>query len=835
MRALLFRVFFSSLCLLFALGIRAEIVLTEAEQAYLEQRPVLKVQNLATFPPFNFYEGGQAKGYSIDYMNLVGELLGVQIEFVSNKPWHEYLQMLKAGELDLIPHIAITEERKAFVDFSSFSHVIYTTGFAVNNAVQIRTAEDLKGKVIAVVNESFLHTFLAQRYPDLKLLLTASTSEAAKAAAIGQADAVVGSLPALNFYIEKDWLSTLKIAPVEDIELPEIKELPMGVAKGNDLLRSILEKAHAEIPPSQISQLKQKWMNQGPQELLDAGLSEEEKSYLADKARLKVCIDPNWMPLEGRVNGRHSGMTADYMAHFQKFIGIPMRFINSSSWSESLKAGESGKCDLFSLIMRTEEREAFLSFSKPYMTIPLVLVTDISQPFISELSILRQKKIGVAEGFAIKPQLQMAFPHLDFVDVKNAEDGMRKVSRGELFGYADALPVTGYLIQDHYFGELKVSGRFEESWQLSLGVDKNQPLLSSIFDKAIRQLALEDHQRIQNRWLAINYQQGIDYGLIWKIAFVFLVVAALLIYRNRSVARLNRKLEVANKAIVARQKMVDRYVLIVTCDPAGHILSANKAFCHELGYQERELLGHHVLKFSHSTLPTEYFQNFWDELTTKQSWSGEAKCANKEGDTVYLSTNVEAILKGSEVVGYRAISKNITDHKRIEELSVTDRLTGLYNRLKVDEILIAQMDRYERHGMTFSALLLDVDNFKSVNDDFGHDIGDKVLIELSQILQQNVRKIDTVGRWGGEEFVVICENTRAEQAATLAEKLRQLIEDTTFSSVGHKTVSIGVSELQPGDTLSGLFKRADQALYAAKHGGRNQVVVNQKQGLVVME
>jgi diguanylate cyclase (GGDEF)-like protein/PAS domain S-box-containing protein len=805
--------------------------LSSEERMYLAEKPVLKVMNLNTFPPFSFYENNKPQGYTTDYLQLMAETLGVEIEFVSNKPWHEYLEMLKQGELDLIPHIAVTEERKSFVDYTNFDHIAYTTGFAVNSDVVIETAADLKDKVVAVANKTFLHSYLSKHYPDLKLLLTSSTSEAIQTVAQGRADAVIGSLPALNYYIQKNWLSNLRIAPIGDIELPKITQLPMGVAKGNHLLLSILEKTVPQLPSSKVADLKQKWMNTGPGQLLDAGLNDEERAFLRQKEKLNVCIDPNWMPLEGVIEGKHRGMTADYLAHFRKFVGLPMEFVKSYSWKDSLAAGKEGRCDLFSLIMKTSEREAYLDFSKPYMSIPLVLVTGINQAYIADLTGLNDKRIGIAEGFAIKPLLEQQFPSLVFVDVKDAQDGMRKVSRGELFGYADALPVVGYLIQQTYLGEMKVSGRFQENWELGLGTDKQQPLLNSIFNKAIQQISLEQHQSIQNRWISINYQPSVDYSLIWKLLAGFTLIAGLLLYRNRTVARLNAKLARANQTIISRQKMVDRFVLISTYDIAGHILSANRAFCEAMGYQENEVLGHQMSRYTCPDQPTALFDQIWAQLRLQQSWSGELKCATKQGECVYLNVNIEAMLRDSEVVGYRAISENITDQKRIEELSVTDTLTGLNNRLKIDELLAAQMERHERHGLKFSVLLLDVDNFKHVNDNFGHDVGDKLLKDLANVLKSNVRKIDTVGRWGGEEFVVICENTSSANAYVLAEKLRTVIAETDFGVVGQKTVSIGISELYDGDSLSTIFKRADQALYVAKHNGKNQVMVGRKQEL----
>ncbi|WP_286240781.1 diguanylate cyclase [Neptuniibacter halophilus] len=798
--------------------------LTAEEKSYLQQHPVLRVQSLSTFPPFNFVENDQAKGYTVDYLNLVGEMLGVHVEFVKGKEWHEYLDMLREGSLDLIPHIAVTEEREQFIAFSRFNHIEYTSGVALNRNAGIETAADLEDKVVAVANKTFLHSYLSQHYPQFNLLLTGSTAEAVAAVSAGRADAVVGSLPALNYYIQKDWLSNIYIATVADLNMPRVTKLPMGVSQNNPVLLSILEKANEAIPHTQISVLKQKWMRNNFDQIMNAELTTMEQAYLQSRGPLQVCIDPDWLPLEGMVAGQPQGMSADYMNHFSLFTGAALNYVETGSWRESLAAGLEGRCDIYPLIMRTEEREATLSFSRPYLEIPLVLVTGIDQSFINDLHTLPEGRIGVTASFAVRQQLEANFPQLEFIGVEHARDGLRRVSEGELFGFAEALPVAGYWIQKQYLGDLKVSGKFEESWSLGLAVDREQPILHSIFDKAIQHLSPEIHQQIQSRWVAINYQHGVDYSLIWKLGLGFAVVALFLLYRNRAVAQLNLKLEMANQAISAQQRMVDRYVLITTFDRQGNITSANHAFCNALGYTPHELLGCELKALLSPQPEGDLFSEIWQRVREVHAWSGELCCLSSSGEDVFLDIHLEAVLEDNRVVAYRAICDNVSDKKRIEELSVTDKLTGLYNRLKIDEILAEQLERHHRYGNYFSVLLLDVDNFKAVNDQYGHDVGDLVLKTLAQVMQGTVRKVDVVGRWGGEEFVVICENTPASNALLLAEKLRQRVAETEFAEVGHKTISIGVSELQQGDTLNALFKRADQALYRAKRSGKNRVV-----------
>lgn len=153
----------------------------------------------------------------------------------------------------------------------------------------------------------------------------------------------------------------------------------------------------------------------------------------------------------------------------------------------------------------------------------------------------------------------------------------------------------------------------------------------------------------------------------------------------------------------------------------------------------------------------------------------------------------------------------------------TDKLTGLFNRQKLDVKLEMEFLRARRSGAPLSVIILDLDHFKNVNDTWGHQVGDQVLVCTAQLLTARLRQTDCAGRWGGEEFMVICPDTDLEGARALAETLRQAITAQTFPTAGHQTASFGVACCTVGDQVKTLVSRADQALYEAKHLGRNRV------------
>lgn len=162
-------------------------------------------------------------------------------------------------------------------------------------------------------------------------------------------------------------------------------------------------------------------------------------------------------------------------------------------------------------------------------------------------------------------------------------------------------------------------------------------------------------------------------------------------------------------------------------------------------------------------------------------------------------------------------------NKQLRQLSITDQLTGLYNRLHLDNIFLAEIQKAKRYERPFSIIVLDFDHFKNINDNHGHQAGDSVLIELAKVLKAYVRTTDTPGRWGGEEFLIICPETTLSGALQLAENLRAIIEKRTFNIIVNTTSSFGIATFRPGDSEELMMERADSALYRAKELGRNRV------------
>nr|MBP6289973.1 ABC transporter substrate-binding protein [Aliarcobacter sp.] len=175
-----------------------KLSLSDEEIKYLKDNPILKVHNFDSLPPYNFTLNNYPKGFVIDYIQLVGKVLGVKIEFIQNKSLKESFDMLENNQLDILPNIAISDERKKTIDFTNYSLVNFQISLGVNKQSDIKSLSDLKNKKVSVVENSFLEDILKKEYPNIKLYKTKNTEEAIEAVASNKVDAVIHNLSTIE-------------------------------------------------------------------------------------------------------------------------------------------------------------------------------------------------------------------------------------------------------------------------------------------------------------------------------------------------------------------------------------------------------------------------------------------------------------------------------------------------------------------------------------------------------------------------------------------------------------------------------------------------------------
>ena len=278
------------------------------------------------------------------------------------------------------------------------------------------------------------------------------------------------------------------------------------------------------------------------------------------------------------------------------------------------------------------------------------------------------------------------------------------------------------------------------------------------------------------------------------------------------------------------------------------LIKGNQRLADILGYDNP----HEMTGFSMSRLHLsqdrfiEFGKQYFNSLKYGEKSNIEYQLKKKDGSAVWCELSGKVIQSTDHIDSQNSVLWVINDiskrkkleksveertkdieqkNEQLKDVASKDYLTGLYNRIKLDEVLKYQFNYSKRYDNIFGIILVDIDFFKDVNDVYGHQVGDTILCEFAYLLQDGSRETDTVARWGGEEFLIVVENITKESILLLAKKLRTSVETNKFTQINQKTASFGVTVYQENDTTASLISRADKALYEAKQSGRNKVCI----------
>ncbi|NLW05253.1 MAG: ABC transporter substrate-binding protein [Pseudomonadaceae bacterium] len=453
-------------------------------------------------------------------------------------------------------------------------------------------------------------------------------------------------------------------------------------------------------------------------------LTMEEQAYLAKNPIIRVGVDRNWPPFEylDTKGVELRGISRDYLKLLENLLNIKLQVQQHLSWEQTLSETKEGNIDLLPSVTNTPDRSRYLNFTQPYVRSPMIIVTDNKVSFIANMSELNGKRVAVVKGYASHEMLEKNHPLINLDLRDSAIESLKAVAAGEVDAFVDNLAVASYLIRTQGLANLKISGQTPYSFDLSMAVQKNNPIFKSILEKALTNISNKQHTAIYDRWVSIEIAKDFPWN---QVLLPILGLISILL-----------------------------------------VLGIYTLYLFNLNQRIRE---------------------------------------------------VNSQLKNAEL---RLKEKN----NQLKKISVTDKLTNIYNRHYLDKILGEQLALNHRHQRPMSIALFDLDFFKKVNDNFGHQVGDKVLQLFSNLVKENIRITDIFGRWGGEEFLLIFPETNKQQACLVVEKIRKTLEEQVFEEGLKQTVSIGVVEAQAELTLDDMLLLVDQKLYLAKGTGRNKIV-----------
>ena len=286
------------------------------------------------------------------------------------------------------------------------------------------------------------------------------------------------------------------------------------------------------------------------------------------------------------------------------------------------------------------------------------------------------------------------------------------------------------------------------------------------------------------------------------------------------------KVNQLNKILKSDKNIIDKNIMMMKTSTNGKIIDVSTLFCDFFEYERDDIIGKKASILKSGKLPDLVYKELWNTITNNKSWTGEVENITSAGESRWVQSRITPILNDDGVlVEFNAVYQDITNKKLLEVLYVTDHLTQIYNRTYFDGLMTSIALHQRKADTDFIILIADIDYFKSINDTYGHQVGDEALKDVAKVLKNSLRENDVVARWGGEEFVIMLKNTDLDEAQMIAEKLRANIEQTKIQDTINITISIGLTKYNLGEDTNLTFKRADNALYKAKESGRNMVVV----------
>lgn len=511
-----------------------DLGLTHEEKEWIKAHPSITFAVSSKNLPHSFIDkDGEVKGIQIDFIDLIAQKTGINIQ-KEVSVWPKTLENAMAHKVDGIVDLAKREEREKALNFTE---VYLKAPFALISNEGYPNIQDLNqfcGKKVAITFGTSAAQFLQKEYPCIELVDT-HTENMVEKVMKKEVDAFFERYEVFLFHDKQALFSGLKVMYYKFIPPSGFSRL--GVRNDAPLLLSILNKAIQSITMEELNKITSKWVGSVFPSFSDhdkVSLTPQEKNYLVAKQTIKMCTNPDMIPFEHiDTQGKYKGISSDIVQIISKDIDTSIELIPTKSWLETLEKFNNKECDMIPMAINTPNRQKMMNFTQPYITEPTVIATKDDTFFIQDSSALKNKKIGVINGYAFVELLQQKHPSIEIVTVDNSLDGLKRVQKGELFGYVDALPTIAYTMQKNALLNLKIAGRLEFDVTISMALQKEDPLLHAIMQKALDNIEKEQIDSIIGKWISIKIEQSLDYRIVMGL----MLVIALIVLWNYTLRR----------------------------------------------------------------------------------------------------------------------------------------------------------------------------------------------------------------------------------------------------------------------------------------------------------
>ena len=288
----------------------------------------------------------------------------------------------------------------------------------------------------------------------------------------------------------------------------------------------------------------------------DLEFSDREKKYLEQKKVLNYCLIPNLKPFEKiDKNGEYQSITTDYIKIIENKTGIKTNMIKEESLLETLSSLRNKKCDMVLGIASTKSRNTYLLFSDPFLNYPYAVVTRLDSNYIRETNDILDMRVGVLSGYAIGEILGNKYKDLHLRKFENPKEAFKNLAEGKIDCFIGILPLISNSLTKYNSMDLKIAGQLDERIPLSAASRIDEPLLNSILNKVLNSISDQEHKYIMNKWIKVQFEKDTDYGFVWKILIVVIIIIAIVFYWNLTLKKeIESRKQIEHKLALAKQK-----------------------------------------------------------------------------------------------------------------------------------------------------------------------------------------------------------------------------------------------------------------------------------------
>lgn len=324
-------------------------------------------------------------------------------------------------------------------------------------------------------------------------------------------------------------------------------------------------------------------------------LNEIEREWLQNHPNIKVGIDNNFAPFEFvDENGEFRGLAADYLKEMERNLNITFTVVKTKEWNEIINMTKNREIDFLSTIVKTEERAEYLNFTSPYLTFPMVIVTNKTTGFVNELADLNQKTVAVIDGYTPEQLLRQHYPNIYLVKTKDLRQSLELVSSGKTFAHVGNLPRVILLLNEEGFQNLSISGITQFKYNFSMATRKNEPILTSILQKSFDAIPKEVKKEIYYKWFPLNYNPSTNNFKIWQIVGSLIIFMVLFFFGLYKILKEIRKHELIEKQLRKNAQWLNKSLQTANIgawkwDLRVNVITGNSVYASILGLEIKEI------------------------------------------------------------------------------------------------------------------------------------------------------------------------------------------------------------------------------------------------------